>query len=278
MHSLRSYLSLLFLLTIPAGLLHAEEQLPAWELGVGIAALSQPHYLGANDSRVYVLPIPYFKYRGKILRADRNGLRARLFESERFSLGISGGGSFPVDSEDNELRTGMPDLDVLAELGPNLKMDIVDSAALHLQFELPVRAAFAFGDDAGNYEGWTSNPRLSAHMPVGDWNLKSSFGLIFSDQKYHQYSYGVDAPFSTASRAEYRASAGYTGLNWGFSLNRYFKNMHTNLFFRYFNMQGAENEDSPLFAREHNISAGITVSWILKRSKRMVTAEQDDRE
>lgn len=257
---------------------NAEEERPRWELGVGIAALSQPHYFGAADSRTYVLPIPYFKYRGDIVRADRGGIRARLFESERVSLGISGGGSFPVDSEDDDARRGMPDLDVLAEIGPNLRVDLIDNDELHLQFQLPVRGTFSFGDDAGDYQGWTSNPRLVAKMTSGAWGYVSSFGPIFSDQKYHSYIYDVAPEFVTAERAAYTASSGYTALRLGFDINRYYKNMYINGFIRYFNMQGAENEDSPLFRREHNFAAGITVSWILRQSKRTVRVSDEELE
>ncbi len=254
----------------------AEEKLPLWELGVGVAALSQPHYFAAADSRAYVLPIPYFKYRGDVFRADRGGIRARLFKSERVTLGISGGGSFPVDSEDDDARRGMPDLDVLAEIGPNLRVDLVDSDALQLQFQLPVRATFSFGDDAGDYQGWTSNPRLVAKMSSGEWDLFSSFGPVLSDQKYHAYIYDVAPEFVTPERSAYTASSGYTALRFGLNINRYYRNMFINGFVRYFNMQGAENDDSPLFRREHNFSAGITVSWVLKQSKRTVRASDED--
>ncbi len=256
----------------------AEEELPLWELGVGVAALTQAHYFGADDSRAYVLPIPYFKYRGEVFRADRGGIRARLFESERVSLGISGGGSFPVDSEDDDARRGMPDLDVLAEIGPNLRVDLVENNDLHLQFQLPVRGTFSFGDDAGDYQGWTSNPRLVAKTNSGEWNLVSSFGPVFSDQKYHAYIYDVDPEFVTPDRGAYTASSGYTALRLGLNVNRYYRNMFINGFVRYFNLQGAKNDASPLFRREHNFSAGITVSWVLKQSRRTVRVSDEDLE
>ncbi|MFK7733208.1 MAG: MipA/OmpV family protein [Pseudomonadales bacterium] len=256
----------------------ADEELPLWELGLGVAAVSQPHYFGAADSRAYVLPIPYFKYRGDVFRADRGGIRARLFESDRVSLGISGGGSFPVDSEDDDARRGMPDLDVLAEIGPNLRVDLVENEDLHLQFQLPIRGTFSFGDDNGDYQGWTSNPRLVAKMSSGEWDFTSSFGPIFSDQKYHAYTYDVAPEFVTAERGAYTASSGYTALRLGLNVDRYYRNMVIAGFVRYFNMQGAKNDASPLFRRDHNFSAGITVSWILKRSKRTVRVSDDDLE
>ncbi len=248
-----------------------EEGSPLWELGVGVAALSQAHYFGAADNRALMLPVPYFKYRGKVLRADREGIRARLFTSERLSLGITGSGSFGADSDDDEARRGMPDLDVLGEFGPNLRVDLVDSDNLHLQLQLPIRAAFSFGDKLGEYQGWTSNPRLVASMHADGWDYETSFGPIFSDQNYHAYMYDVAPEFSLPERPEYTASSGYTALRMGFNMSRYLgKNLHINGFLRYFNLQGAENADSPLFRREHNYWAGVTVSWVLQRSRQTV--------
>jgi hypothetical protein len=45
-----------------------------------------PDYRGSEDVRNYVLPIPWFVYRGEIFRADRDGARARLFDSERVKV------------------------------------------------------------------------------------------------------------------------------------------------------------------------------------------------
>lgn len=252
--------------------------LPLWELGAGVAAVSQPHYFGADDSRTYVLPIPYFKYRGEILRADRGGIRARLLESDRFSLGISGGGSFPVDSDDSDERRGMPDLDVLAEIGPNLRIDLIRQDDLQLQFQWPIRGAFSFGDDFGDYQGWTTNPRFVARMPIDDWTYVTSIGPIYSDARYHAYRYDVAPQFATADRPVYESSSGLTAWRFGFDMRRDINNMRISAFIRYFNMREAENRDSPLFRREHNVSAGVTIAWVLARSKRLVSIDDDELE
>ena len=50
--------------------------LPLWELGGGATALHIPDYRGSEEIRNYVFPIPWVVYRGEILRADRDGVRA----------------------------------------------------------------------------------------------------------------------------------------------------------------------------------------------------------
>lgn len=64
------------------------EEKPLWELGLGVAALSFPAYRGSDQSSSLLLPAPYFVYRGEFLKADRNGVRGQLFESERIDLSI----------------------------------------------------------------------------------------------------------------------------------------------------------------------------------------------
>ncbi|GEM_PF-3538551 len=69
-------------------LAHAEK-LPLWEAGFGIAPVTFPDYRGANQQSAYVLPFPYFIYRGDRFKVDRSGPRSVLFENERLQLDLS---------------------------------------------------------------------------------------------------------------------------------------------------------------------------------------------
>src|SRR5690349_18225110 len=50
------------------------EEKPLWEAGLGVGAVTFPDYRGSDQANVYPLPLPYFIYRGKFLKADREGL------------------------------------------------------------------------------------------------------------------------------------------------------------------------------------------------------------
>ena len=67
---------------------HAEEK-PLWEFGAGVGALGFPDYRGSDEARIYPIPLPYFVYRGKLFKADREGMRGKLFESPNLDLNIS---------------------------------------------------------------------------------------------------------------------------------------------------------------------------------------------
>ena len=56
-------------LTLAAAPARADQ--PLWELGIGAGWLHLPHYRGSDQSRDWLLPIPYFVYRGEFFRADR---------------------------------------------------------------------------------------------------------------------------------------------------------------------------------------------------------------
>ena len=64
------------------GLPAAAAELPLWELGLGVAGLSLPHYRGAEKSGRWLLPTPYAVYRGEVLRANRDGVKAMIFDTD----------------------------------------------------------------------------------------------------------------------------------------------------------------------------------------------------
>jgi MipA family protein len=89
------------------GLARADEK-PLWEFGLGVGSVAFQDYRGADTTHVYVLPIPYFNYRGKLLKADRNGVRGQLFNQSWIELNVSGNLTTPVRR--NAAREGMPEL------------------------------------------------------------------------------------------------------------------------------------------------------------------------
>ena len=99
----------------------AAQDLPLWEVGIGVAALHLPQYRGAAQAYTGALPLPFVVYRGDVLRADRDGARALLFDSERLDIDLSLFATPPTRSSEDDARTGMPDLAATLEIGPNLQ-------------------------------------------------------------------------------------------------------------------------------------------------------------
>ena len=125
---------------------------PLWELGIGTVMLHRPDYLGANEESFYLLPFPSIVYRGDFIKADDDGIQGLFFSNERLELDISGGGSLPVNSEDNSAREGMDDLDPAFELGPSITYKFTLDSPHRVTGEFKSRALISVGDSGMNYD------------------------------------------------------------------------------------------------------------------------------
>jgi MipA family protein len=247
---------------------------PLWELGVGVSGVRLPDYRGSDQSQNYLLPFPYIVYRGTWLRSDRDGTRARLFDSEHARVDISFGATAPTRSDKNDARQGMPNLPATAEAGPSLNITL-DKAAdkrWKLDLRLPLRAAMSL-ESSPRYVGTTLSPNLNLDISGDDgrWNMGFLTGPLFADRKYHELFYQVDAAYATASRPAYQAHGGYAGWQTLASASRRFGITWVGFFARYDSLHGAAFEDSPLVRQNSSFSAGFAISWVLKTSTEMVS-------
>ena len=99
-------------------------------------------------------------------------MRGRFVQPRNVELDISLSGSFAIDSDDNDARRGLPDLDYLGEVGPRLQITIA-RAARHakIDLELPLRAVFSTDLSDLDYRGVTFSPRgvCSVYPSHLDW-------------------------------------------------------------------------------------------------------------
>ena len=102
----------------------AQAELSLWEMGIGLGGASLPEYRGSDERSNYVLPIPYFIYRGERFSMDRRGMRGMLFSNDIVELNISADFGIPVDSDKNAARVGMEDLDFMLHVGPSLEFTL----------------------------------------------------------------------------------------------------------------------------------------------------------
>jgi len=248
------------------------KQRPLWELGLGVAGLRLPDYRGSDQYRAYALPLPYVVYRGKWLKADREGARALLVDADRVKVDVSVAASVPTRSRDNVAREGMPDLPATGEIGPNVNITLLRSAGAKLDLRLPLRGAVTF-QRSPKLIGATFSPNLNLDLieVAGGWNVGLLAGPLFSNRKYHEHFYGVDPVYATASRPAYRASGGYAGWQALTATSRRFGNTWVGAFLRYDSLAGAVFEDSPLVRSKHAVTAGIGISWVFARSSELVT-------
>ena len=263
----RCFHVVLFLLPLAA----AAQDLPRWEAGVSSVTLYAPDYRGADQMRVRPLILPYAMYRGDVIRADRDGLRAHLLDGQRAQFTVSAGLGLPVKSDRNEARLGMPEIDWVLEFGPALNVALAtsDNGRNDLQLRLPVRAAFAL-DGGFDYVGAVFGPNLRATFRDVPWaggaQLRVSTGPSFSTGSYHRFYYGVAPAFATATRPAYEPRAGYSGWDLSFSAMKMTRDWRFFAFSGVDVINGAAFDDSPLIRRRANWNVGVGVAYVIARS------------
>ncbi len=248
-----------------------DSSLPLWELGLGVGGLSVPHYRGADRQQNWLLPVPYAVYRGDVLRADRSGVKALLFDSERIELDISLAATPPSKSADVPVRHGMHDLAGTLEIGPTLNLGLARGPGWKLELRLPVRAALTLESDPQAI-GFAATPHLNLDRRIGGWNLGLQAGWLWGSRRLHGYFYDVAPADATATRPAWRAGAGSAGWQSTVALSRRDGNRWIGAFVRADSLAGSALRDSPLVQRRHNVSAGLAVSWVLWESSRRVPA------
>ncbi len=274
--AVRAVLCVLLTGAAPFSAAHAEG-LPLWEAGGGATVLRLPDYRGSEEVRNYVFPFPWLVYRGEILRADREGVRARLFDRDRFDVNVSISGSVPVDSDRNRAREGMGDLRPLLEIGPVVNVHLwrtVDDRAV-LDLRLPARVALTFRDGLRDV-GYVFAPQLNLDLrwPSATAPDRWNFGLLvevpFSDRRLNGYFYSVSAADATATRPEYRARSGYGGWQTLAALSHRRDRWWVGAFIKYDDVSGAVFADSPLVTRRRQVSGGIAISYVFASSSTLV--------
>jgi MipA family protein len=259
-------------LSVPVA--HAEPK-PLWEFGLGVGVLEFPDYRGSDETQVYPVPVPYFVYRGRFLKADRDGLRGELFDREYAELSFSVNATIPVNSEDNAARRGMPDLKPTIELGPSLDLHLWHTAdrTVKLDLIMPLRVPITIESSPRSLQ-WLFAPRLNIDIDdVGGhagWNFGAGVGPVFAADRFHEYYYSVPARLATPTRREYRADGGYSGMHVLAALSKRYPKYWVGAYLRYDWLGGAQFEDSPLLRRRNSVAGGVGIAWMIGESKRKV--------
>jgi len=257
-----------------------EEREPLWEMNLAAFARYGPAYPASEESQVNIVPLPFPIYRGKILRvgADANKpVTTRIFRRDRIKLDIDFGLNFPVDSDDIDVRTSMPDLDLLAEAGPELELQFVKQPKIGNAFlALQLRGAFSFDGLDPTWRGLIFSSEVKYVAPV--FRDKSEFMVRVTPEwaadEYMDFFYGVAPEYATVNRPEYNAKGGYLGTKLAFSLKHEFNDkfqLRTGVRFGFY--QGARNRKSTLYTAETNSGVYIAFLWKFWESARKVDAE-----
>jgi len=252
---------------------------PLWEFVIGAGGTYSPDYPAADKNSLHGLALPYVIYRGDIIRLGEDDIAKGVFiDNDYTELNVSLAASFNANSNDNNARRGMPDLDYLGEIGPQLKIKLGELYGGKTELQLPVRAVFSTDFSRVDHRGYLFNPRFyyeRINIFNSSIDVTSSIGCSFATKKLHEYFYRVEPRFATATRPAYEADGGYLGskLTLGLSYGI------TDRIRAYVGGQvgyygGAANEDSPLFRQKVNSSVHVGFTWSIFQSNTRVTSSE----
>lgn len=265
----------LFLFNAAMGPAHAQleptesSSQPLWEVGAVGVGVSQQAYPGSDAQINRGLFLPYFFYRGKVLRADRETTGLRAIKTENFELDLGIAAAFGSSSDKIEARRGMPDLGTLIEFGPRLRWNLgAGPGGGSWRAVLPLRGVFDLSN-RGAHRGMALEPEIQFRRRANDgWNYAMSVGAIFADQRLAGSFYDVAPIYARTDRPAYDARAGLVAWRLGaFATHRIDRDWRIFGFARVDTVAGAANRDSPLVRQQTGFTTGVGVSWTWLRSE-----------
>ena len=247
------------------------------ELGVGVVVLTVPDYRGSDRYDVQAYPVPYAVYHSDHVQLSREGLRARIFSTERLSLSISGALNL-TGRRDNPDRAGMPQLAPTLEIGPSLDYRLDEGERWSLRARLPVRATIS--SDGFQWVGAVVAPHLryDYDQKLGGSNLfyLASLGGTWASSEYHQYYYGVAPQYAVnPSRPAYDAPSGYSGARATLSATWRLGKWRVGAFASNDWLEGVAFDASPLLKTRDNLAGGLFVTCRLYARGREWVREDD---
>lgn len=254
---------------------------PLWEIGIGAFGLVAPDYPASGETSFNGLALPYGIYRGDVLRVDdEDGARVVPLETQRYEISVSAGAAFGARSEGRGVREGMPDLDPLIELGPQVVFrgpgfgPAARRGRIDVALQARVVASLDFDNGSLAYRGVVLEPEIAARWPDAlgaGTDIRASVGPVFATEALQAYFYEVEPRFARADRPAHQARGGYLGTDLVVSLSYDL----TPRFTAFGGLSaashtGAANADSPLFERDLTGAAFFGVAVILSESQRRV--------
>lgn len=258
----------------------AETAPPLWEFGLAVFGRHGPSYPASENSQLNVIPLPYPIFRGKILRIGDDTdkpVRTHLFRRDRIKLDLNFGINFSADSDDIDARTGMPDLDVLLEMGPELEFQFAPEPLGGKMFlALQARGATSVDGLNPDWRGVVYSTEFRFERPFQSSEFILTLTPDWASEDYMDFFYGVSPAYATPQRPAYQAGSGYLGTRLSLTL-RYAITEKVDIVggLRFGFHKGAANADSPLFTQQTTSGVMLALIWKFWASERRAAASDD---
>jgi MipA family protein len=240
---------------------------PLWEVGAFGLGGEQLAYPGSDTRLRRSLAVPYGIYRGKVFRADEEGVTARAVKTPTTVLDIGFSGSFGSNSNEVEARQGMDNLGTLIEFGPRLSYTPPPLLpATRVTLRLPLRGVFDASNDLF-HRGMAFEPSVSlGWRPWRPTRLGVTLGAIYGDRRLASHFYGVGPEDENLAigRSAFEAGSGLIATRLSLSASAWLnRDVMLSSYLRFESVKGAANEASPLVRQAEGYTAGVALSWTL---------------
>lgn len=243
---------------------------PLWEAGFVAGGGRVSDYPGAGQSHVRGLVAPFVVYRGPVLNVDGEGIRGRLIDHPDFELQLTATAAF--NARDSDARDGMPGLDYLFGLGPQLVYKGLRSVPGAPTLHLKARALFSTDFRHIDGRGASVEPELRWRFErFGGTPAALVLGVqpVWASRALQRYFYEVASGQAVPGRPAYAARAGYLGTELKATLTRRVSDsVSWFVAVRAMSLDGAANEASPLLRRTSQLDVGAGMVWTPWRSSR----------
>lgn len=266
-----TFLSLLLTAPLQAALEQIRSNRPLYEWGVAAGAGYVPDYPASDQGRLRYIAFPQFRYRGMRFRSDEeDNLKARFLLHPLYGIDISASGAFSSNSDLNDARKGMEDLDWLGEIGPRFYLFLVKTDRLWVRLFFPLRVGFSTDLTSTTYQGLVFAPSANVRYYFDDSKFNSlilSLTRSYTTHQIQEYYFQVDRKDATSERPEYDARSGYMGSS--ASLVYVYEKKYLGLFggISHSSYKGAANAGSPLHTADYTTSAFFGVSYLFYQSE-----------
>jgi len=204
-------------------------------------------------------------------------VRTHLFRRDRVKLDLNFGINFSASSDEIDARTGMPDLDMLLEMGPELEFQFAPEPFGGKMFlALQARGATSMDGLNPDWRGvvYSTEFKFERTFQASEFILKLT--PEWASEDYMDFFYGVASAYATPERPVYEAGSGYLGTRLSLTL----KYAVTKKFdivggLRFGFYKGSANADSPLFTQQTTAGAMVALVWKFWASERRAAARDD---
>jgi hypothetical protein len=266
-----SFLSLLLASPLQAALEPVPSNKPLYEWGVAAGAGYVPDYPASDQGRLRYIIFPQFRYRGMRFRSDEeDNLKARFLLHPLYGIDFSASGAFSSNSDQNDARKGMKDLDWLGEIGPRFYLFLVKTDRVWVRLFFPLRIGSSTDFTSITYQGLVFAPSANVRYYFDNSKFNSLILSLTRSHTTHQiqeYYFQVDRKDATSERPEYDAKSGYLGSS--ASLVYIYEKEDLGLFggISVSSYQGAANAGSPLHTADYTTAAFFGVSYLFYHSE-----------